>query len=1222
VRDNGPLSGNEIEIQDEQVIVSRADLQGRIVYANDCFLEISGYSESELLGQPHNILRHPDMPSEVFADLWADLKAGRPWIGILCNRTKNGDAYWIKAHVSPIWEKGIVTGYQSMRRKPDPAEVKAAKATYAAIRENKLNGFVFRHGAALATTPLARLRNVFDDASISFKFLLFSLLAALVVLGSFAYFLALGVSQVLDADGRERLRNDVRLVRIALESRIQASNEEVIDHGRTFSERVYAALGGKAEVSPESFAALAMHDRSGNIRSIDQFFHDLKGVATIVVRTGDNFERVLTNLKDETGKSAVGTRLAADHPALPFLLAGKTYVGPVRLYGRRFIASYVPILNRNDEVIGATFFGLDLLEQLDFLKTEIRKLKVASSGYYYIVDAMPGPDFGSLILHPFKEGQIAGNVDVIGARDLIKEMARRQQGEIVYPWMNVEAGEIEPHDKVVIFEMMPEQSWIVAGGTSIHEFTGLSGRIAWFVVGGGLLMAAAIFLIILVLLRSLILKPLNKQVLPAFHAMSAGGFESRLDVRGNDEIGLVIQGLECLQNRLAFDAEQGRTLSVAREAAREAAESLSHARTNFVANMSHEIRTPMNAVIGFAHLLLRSDLGKRELDYVKRIESAGKLLLGIVNDILDFSKIDAGKLELEVSPFILDDVLETLSTVVRVRVQEKKLSLEYVVAQDIPQVLRGDALRLSQVLINLVGNAIKFTDEGSVTVFVGAEIKNKELVQLDFRIQDTGIGMSSEQTGMLFQAFSQADTSITRRYGGTGLGLAISKHLVEMMGGSIWVDSRQGIGSVFSFSVRLGIDETPQVLLKLPSYRLLVVDDNDLARTVLARLLQKNGCTVFTVDSGDAALAIMHDAGTRPFDGVLLDLNMPGMDGLTLATHIRREYGRHIKLALITASNVHSEEFFDALGDFDAVLEKPVTAAKLSELISSFGDDVTTPAHLPRPLPAEASLAGLRILVADDVEANQLIMQDLLESQGAIVQLVDNGLLAVQRLAEDPKNIDLILMDVQMPVMDGLEATRRIRSGQVRADIPIIALTAHALDEERQRTLAAGMNAFVTKPVEPAELFATLQHWRPEPSLVVVGTRGLEAPDESTGIPALPNIDVEAGLKRMRNRASFYEKVLRDFYYRYSGETERIRAELVINQQEEAVRRVHSLKGLSGTIGAVELAKVSSELEQAIKVGNPETFSFLEKFDHELTTVLKGLQQGFGILDDGTQRAK
>jgi len=475
VRDNGSLSGKVIELRDGQVIVSRADLQGRIVHVNATFMEVSGFSEAELLGQPHNIIRHPDMPPKVFADLWADLKAGRPWIGMLCNRTKHGDAYWVEAHISPIWENGVITGYQSMRRKANPDDVAVAQQTYAAIRENRLAGFVFRHGKAVATTPLARLRDVIADASITFRFVLFSLLAALAVLGCFAYFLAQSVSQVLDAEGRERLRDDVRLVRIAVESRIDAARQETSDHARTFSERVYGALGGKGGASKESITALARRDGTAGVNDITPFLHDLKGVATIFVRSGDGFERRLTSLKDDSGQLAVATRLDAGHPALPLLLEGKPYVGSVRLFGRYFIASYQPILDGHGTVVGATFFGLDLLEQLDFLKTEIRQLKVAKSGYYYIVDASPGPDFGSLILHPFKEGI----TPVRGALDFVVEMARRRQGEIVYPWMNEEAGETVPQDKVVVFETLADQPWIIAGGTSIHEFTVLSSRIAW-----------------------------------------------------------------------------------------------------------------------------------------------------------------------------------------------------------------------------------------------------------------------------------------------------------------------------------------------------------------------------------------------------------------------------------------------------------------------------------------------------------------------------------------------------------------------------------------------------------------------------------------------------------------------------------------------------------------------------------------------------------------------
>jgi hypothetical protein len=303
---------------------------------------------------------------------------------------------------------------------------------------------------------------------------------------------------------------------------------------------------------------------------------------------------------------------------------------------------YTPILDAKGRVIGATVIGIDLGERLANLKTELRSAKIGSSGYYYIVNATPGAEFGRLILHPYKEDQKIELVDRDG-KNLTAEMGAQRSGEITYFWQNIEAGETAQREKRVIFETLDNPKWVIAGGSTIEEFTALPRQIVWLVLTGGLVMAAAIFIVILSLVRNFILQPLRKQVLPTLHKMSAGNFESRLDIRDNDEIGKFVQGLECMQTRLAFESERERSLSIMRESARKEAESLSQARAEFLANMSHEIRTPLNAVIGLAYLLEQSKLSPRDLEYVRRIEGAGKLLLAVVNDVLDFSKIDADR---------------------------------------------------------------------------------------------------------------------------------------------------------------------------------------------------------------------------------------------------------------------------------------------------------------------------------------------------------------------------------------------------------------------------------------------------------------------------------------------------------------------------------------------------------------------------------------------------
>ncbi|MCK6390538.1 MAG: response regulator, partial [Azonexus sp.] len=454
---------------------------------------------------------------------------------------------------------------------------------------------------------------------------------------------------------------------------------------------------------------------------------------------------------------------------------------------------------------------------------------------------------------------------------------------------------------------------------------------------------------------------------------------------------------------------------------------------------------------------------------------------------------------------------------------------------------------------------------------------------LEFKVQDTGIGMSAEQIARLFTPFSQADSSTTRRFGGTGLGLVICQRLIALMGGKIWVDSEPGIGSTFSFDVWLDAVSADHSEAKARG-RVLVVDDHELSRTVLSAVLKNQGYDVIAADSGEAALALLLNAPQAPVDYVLTDFLMPGMDGLALARHLRDALRYPLKIVLVTTLDTASAADPAVLASFDAILEKPVTAQKVGETLSRLKRGAVLPA-IAAPA-AQTSLAGMSILVAEDVPTNQLIIRDLLESLGATVYIADHGEAAVQGVQALAKQLDLVLMDIQMPVMDGLAATRQIRAGGVRADIPIIALTANVFSEERERAMAAGMTDFLVKPIEPERLVDVLQRWRPtrppteasEPAPVPLAVNAAPA-----DFPALAGIDTVDGLRRMMNRRGLYEKVLQDFYLRFDGETGRIIDALQSGEREMAIRRAHSLKGTGGTIGAQRLAECARQLEASLR---------------------------------------
>ena len=672
-----------------------------------------------------------------------------------------------------------------------------------------------------------------------------------------------------------------------------------------------------------------------------------------------------------------------------------------------------------------------------------------------------------------------------------------------------------------------------------------------------------------------------------------------------DEAGNIVGAIETLQ-----DVSERKQAEVALMAAKGAAELAASVKSDFLANMSHEIRTPMNAIIGLAHLMLNTSLNQKQHDYITRIQCAGQMLLGLINDILDFSKIEAGQMRIEATDFRLDDVLNKVTSIIQARAQEKRLELHYVVDPAVPTKLLGDPLRLAQILINLLGNAIKFTAHGSISVFFRAQPGNGNEIMLDVAVQDTGIGMSPEQIDKLFQAFSQADSSITRKYGGTGLGLTICKRLCELMGGEIKVSSKPGQGSLFSFWIKLGKSEASTEETYEPVRHALVVDDNPLARNVLGRLLEKAGCQTVLVESGAQALGILAENKDTPFDFVTIDYNMPGMDGIELAECIRHlQINPLPRLVMVTSSDTHELEEAGRMGNIEIVLHKPITAEQINRLVASSNDRARI-----APVQTPILLAGTHILLVEDIPTNQLIAREILESFGATVETADNGRYALEKLAEPGKHFDIVLMDIQMPEMDGLEATRQIRAGGKHPDLPIIAMTAHAFEDEKLRCQQAGMNEFLSKPIDPTKMQQVLLRCKsstmptqiPPPSAPPTVTDGVELPD-------LPGIDRVEGLSRMMNKPRLYERILCDFYRRFVGEAIAIRTALATNDHTTAERYAHSTKGLAGSIGAHDLQAASLALEVAIHDNAANLDTCLNNYADKLAIVTAGIAKGFKL---------
>jgi signal transduction histidine kinase/CheY-like chemotaxis protein len=610
--------------------------------------------------------------------------------------------------------------------------------------------------------------------------------------------------------------------------------------------------------------------------------------------------------------------------------------------------------------------------------------------------------------------------------------------------------------------------------------------------------------------------------------------------------------------------------------AKEAADDANRAKADFLANMSHEIRTPLNAIIGMAHLAVRSGLPPRQHEHLLKIQQAGWHLLGLLNDILDTSKIDSGKLTLERSEFALDDVLNNVSNLIGSRASDKGLELVFDIARDVPQRLIGDPLRLGQVLLNYAGNAVKFTDSGEIDVEVRVLEREGRQVALEFAVRDTGIGLDAEQQKRLFQPFEQADVSTTRRFGGSGLGLAISRKLAEMMGGQVGVESAPGKGSRFWFTARLGVAEVQDVPaappVMLEGRRALVVDDMSHAAEVLAHLLADLRFDVTTVLSGRQALDAVGASirARHPFDLIFIDWVMPGMDGLETARRIREAMAPDPPPPLVMVTGHHAESLSDGAqaAGIDTLIAKPVVATFLRETVSRLlahapalpAPAPRAPAKIAQPPPA---LAGIRVLLAEDNKLNQEVALALLEHAGVTADIAADGETAVRMASEGA--YDAVLMDMQMPLLDGIGAATAIRALPGRQSLPIIAMTANAMAQDRERCLAAGMNDHIAKPIEPGLLWQTLLRWtRPAASRLPSGIEG---------------IDVDDALSRLGGREHLYLSVLRLFTERHDRTAAEIQAALHEGRPGEALRLAHTLRGTAASIGARELSEAAGAIE-------------------------------------------
>lgn len=1179
-------------LESSPVSVVITDGEGLIDWVNPQFERNTGYTLEEVRGKKPSLVSSGQTPAQTYQVMWSTLLSGQSWQGHFVNRRKDGSTYHDEATLSPVFDGrgrriGIVGLHEDVSER-----IEAQKELER--RERLLNELLEQQTAIFDNAPPIVL--VCDGHFRQFNPAFVELMG-----GTASQLLGLGVSVLFGGPGH----SDLFTARVAPSLASGQALRETATLFRLDGSRFEARLAGRS---------LKMDEYGTASIWVIEDVSDQRRAELAIQQAKERLE-----LAQEAGKIGVfdlnlltGEILWSDKLAQMMGLPPGTQPD-----GRDF---WLSCLHPDDRAQARAYFDSCLAGAEDHLRDSWRVVRPDGEVRWFLEAARIFRDAQgrpvrvvgvNVDIHDQKllEEQVAGQLDFQQALiDAIPVPLFYKGADGRYVGVNrayeqafgvtreslvgktVMDLEFLPHASRVLFER--DNALVLAGEQSVHREVDLP-------YADGEMHHTLFWL---------------------------HGFR-RADGTPGGTIGTFVD----ITDRQRAEQELRR--------AKELAEESTALKSNFLANMSHEIRTPMNAIIGMSHLALKSGLSPRQHDYVSKIQQAGQHLLGVINDILDFSKIEAGKLVVERQPFLLDRMLESVSDVVGYKAGAKGLELVCDVAGDVPPNLVGDALRLGQILINFANNAIKFTESGEISIAVRLLASAGQQVRLRFEVRDTGIGLTEEQMGRLFQSFQQADTSTTRRYGGTGLGLAICKSLAELMGGEVGVESRFGKGSTFWVAVPLERGAPARVLLPPPDLRgsrVLVVDDNHTAATVLSDMLQAMGFEVEQAHSGLEALDRLREsmAQHRPFGLLLLDWHMPGMDGVELAGHIRSlGMAKVPQMLMVTAYGREDVMRAARAQGIETVLIKPVNASVLFDtLMQPMEHSTATARRTVSAAPAADELPleirGAQVLLVEDNELNQMVAMELLLDAGFAVDVAENGQIAIDRI--ERKHYDAVLMDMQMPVMDGETATRALRGNPRYAQLPIIAMTANAMEADRQRCFAAGMNDHVAKPIEPAALWAALGRWiRPRAGLGAIASkagvlpgrtgedaalqplaRKPEAPSPAVPLPSLAGLDTGLGLQRALGKPGLYTELLRRFAEGQAPVMAELQQALAANNLGVAERLAHTLRSVAANIGAPQVSECAQALEHALRFrhGNEAIVHVLAELRAALVPLLAGLQ--------------